>query len=243
MTQTIPVVIELDPAQTGLTLGYRVLTIARAASLTFRTTGVSESAVAGTYIVSGGVAVPDTGGYIVAGTVGVDLKEIAVPPVDSRIAAIKAVTDQLDVSAVTQVLANSAGYFTITAGLTFNETVSGLPIQDDWESAYWTLKNKAKDLDSEAIVQIMVSNPGGVSDGLKVFGGSATLPDGIVAGSASLVVDQAAGTATIYLEDDLTVLADEVKGMGWDLKFIDSAGDSVGRRGKADIVLTETKAV
>jgi hypothetical protein len=243
MTQTVPVVIELDPAQTGLTLGYRVLTIARASSLAFRTTGVSESAVAGTYIVSGGVAVPDAGGYIVAGTVGVDLKEIAVLPVDSRIAAIKAVTDQLDVSAVTQVLANSAGYLTITAGLTFSETVSGLPIQADWQTGYWTLKDSAKDLDSAAIVQIMVTNPGDPGDGLQVLLGSVTLPSGIVAGSAALIVDQGAGTARVYLTDDLTALLSEAKSIGWDVKFIDAAGDSVGRRGKADIVLTETKVV
>lgn len=238
MTQTIPVVIELDPAHTGLAMGYRVLTIARDSSVSFRVTGVSESAVAGTYVVSGGVAVPDAGGYIVAGTVGVDRKEIAVPPVDSRVAAIKAVTDQLDVSAVTQVPANLAGYFTITAGLTLSETVSGLPIQVDWETAYWTLKDKAKDLDSEAIILIMVTNPGVEGDGLQVLLGA----EG-TASLASLVIDQAAGTAQIYLQDDLTVSLSNAKGLGWDLKFIDSAGDSVGRRGKADIVLTETKAV
>jgi hypothetical protein len=211
--------------------------------VSFTTTGVVESAIPGSYYVSGGVSVSDAGGYVVAGTVGADLKEFAVPPVDSRVASIKAVTDQLDVSAVTQVPANLAGYFTITAGLTFSEAVSGLPIQDDWETGYWTLKGKLRDLDSASIIQIMVTNPGDPGDGLQVLLGSTTLPSGIVAGSALLTIDQPAGTARVYLTDDLTALLSEAKSIGWDLKFIDSAGDSVGRRGKADIVLTETKAV
>lgn len=166
MTQTIPLVVELDPAQTGLALGYRVLTLARATSVTFRTTGVAESAIAGTYYVSGGVAVPDAGGYVVVGTSGNDLKEYAIMPLDTRVAAIQAITDQLDVSEVTQVAANLAGAFTITAGLTFNETVSGLTIPADWSQAIWTLKESRRDLDSEALVQLLSSNPTGVSDGL-----------------------------------------------------------------------------
>jgi len=41
----------------------------------------------------------------------------------------------------------------------------------------------------------------------------------------------------------LTALLDKASGLGWDVKFLDADGDSTGRRGSADVVLTDTRAV
>jgi len=64
-----------------------------------------------------------------------------------------------------------------------------------------------------------------------------TLADG------TLTVTQATGRIDIYLTDELTALLSRATGLGWDVKFIDADDDSTGRRGTADVVLTETMAV
>lgn len=78
MTQTLPLTMILGAAHTGETIGYRVLNLDRSQYSAFSTTGVAESDVAGTYYVSGGVVVPDAGGYIVVGLVATDYGETNV---------------------------------------------------------------------------------------------------------------------------------------------------------------------
>jgi hypothetical protein len=78
MTQTLPLTMILGAAHTGETIGYRVLNLDRSQYSAFATTGVTESDVSGTYYVSGGVVVPDAGGYIVVGLVATDYGETNV---------------------------------------------------------------------------------------------------------------------------------------------------------------------
>lgn len=80
MTQTLPLTIVLGSANTGLALGYRVLTLARAVYSAFTTSGVAETAVAGTYAVNGGIVAPDAGGYVIAGTALADYAETVIEP-------------------------------------------------------------------------------------------------------------------------------------------------------------------
>lgn len=173
-----------------------------------------------------------------AGSVGAHLDTL----IDAT-TAIKAITDDLDLSNVTQVVANKAGHLTVTAGLTFREVVSGLTIPADWKQSFWTLKAKVRDLDSSAVVQLVSSNPSDPEDGVVYVNASDTLPAGISVSSGTLSVSQPDGEITIFLEDDLTVLLGPATNLGWDVKFIDASGDSVGWRGTADICLTETQAV
>lgn len=149
--------------------------------------------------------------------------------------------EALDVSAVTQVAVSSAGHLTITSGLTFNESVSGLTIPTDWVSAIWTLKQDVRDVDSSALVQLRKTNPAAGTDGLQRLNGAAPASP-ITAASGTLTVNQAGGSITTNLTDELTALLATANDVGWDVKFIDANGDSVGRRGTADVVLTETKA-
>lgn len=166
----------------------------------------------------------------------------AVGSVDDHLDDIQAVTDALDVSAVTQVAASSAGHLTITTGLTFGEAVTGLTIPADWVSALWTLKNSARDADTAALVQLRATNPSAAgTDGLQRLNGAALVAP-ITADDGALTVTQVTGRIDVYLTDEMTALLGAATAIGWDVKFIDAAGDSSGQRGTADVVLTETKS-
>lgn len=160
--------------------------------------------------------------------------------IDANVDAIKVITDSLDVSAVTQVAASNAGHLTITIGLTFDEGVTGLTIPADWVSAIWTLKRDVRDIDLAALVQLRTTNPGAGTDGLQRLNGAALVAP-ITADDGVLTVTQASGRIDVYLTDEMTAQLAAATDLGWDVKFIDANGDSSGRRGTADLVLTETK--
>lgn len=269
MTQTVPATAVLGPGMTGLAIGLRVLNLDGTTYAAFSTSGVAETSTAGTYRKAGGVVVPLAGGYIVWGTSLVDYAEATVDSasanvtysagvaVNGRLAeyadlaalaleataqAIKAITDDLDVTAVTQVTTSSAGHLTITAGLTFSEAVTGLTIPADWAAAMWTLKYSPDQADTAAVIQLRAENPAALTDGLLRVNGAA-LVSPITASDGTLTVTQASGRIDIWLSDELTLLLSKATGLGWDIKFIDANDDSSGRRGTADVVLTETKAV
>jgi hypothetical protein len=190
-------------------------------------------------------------GHAVAGSTGKALADVledtgttlpaALVVVDANVDAIKVVTDSLDVSAVTQVAANDAGHLTITAALTFDEGVTGLTIPADWKTALWTLKADASKPDTAALVQLRETNPAALTDGIMRLNGAAVASP-LTAASGALLVTQASGRIDIYLTDEATALLDDATGLGWDVKFIDAAGDSTGYSGTADVALTETKA-
>jgi len=165
----------------------------------------------------------------------------ALAVVDANVDAVKLITDTLDVSAVTQVAASNAGHLTITAARTFNEPVTGLTIPATWVTALWTLKADASRADTAALVQLRETNPAALTDGLVRLNGAAVASP-LTAASGALTVTQASGRIDIYLTDELTALLDDATGLGWDVKFIDAAGDSTGYSGTSDVVLTETKA-
>jgi hypothetical protein len=175
-------------------------------------------------------------------TANLDTQLAALAVVDANVDAIKLITDDLDVSAVTQVAASSAGHLTITAGLTFSEAVTGLTIPADWVTAIWTLKHSELQADTAAVIQLRVSNPADGDDGLQRLNG-ATVAVPITAADGTLTVTQASGRIDIYLTDEMTALLSKATGLGWDVKFIDADDDSTGRRGTADVVFTETMAV
>ncbi len=283
--QTIPLIIDvsLSIAQDG-NLVYRVLGIDRAEVSAWSNDGISESdaLVQGRAIfaVSGGVAVPDAGGYIV---IGVDygghghvqvLGEVAVdpvpPPMDAATIAAEvcaglALPDAwasvlpgayaggqagailgrlaaLNTAAVTQVATSAAGHLTITRALTFEATVSGVDIPGDWVTAIWTLKRAAAEADDAALLRLRTSNPSDDDvDGLQWLHGAALLEPRHAA-DGRMSVQATAGQIGLWLSDELTATLDEAGGLGWDVKFLDAAGNSRGCRGTADVQLTETWA-
>ena len=146
--------------------------------------------------------------------------------VDKHLDDIIAITSQIDVTAVTQVSQAISGHLAITAGLTFNATVTGLTIPADWDEAIWTLKRSTSDTDADAVLQLRSTN------------GIPATP-----GDDALTVTQASGSIAIYLTDETTAALTVASGLGWDVKFIDVDGDSTGHRGTAEIMTTETQAL
>ena len=85
MTQTVPATCVLGPGKTGLTIGYRVLNLDGTEYSAFSTSGVAETAIAGTYRVAGGVEAPLAGGYVVWGTELLDYAEATVESASANV--------------------------------------------------------------------------------------------------------------------------------------------------------------
>ena len=85
MTQTLAATLNA-PERPGLSLGYLVLTIAGVNYSALITSGITEDTPpGGSYRITGGITVPDTGGFLqwwrVSGDVAVELLAIlAIPP-------------------------------------------------------------------------------------------------------------------------------------------------------------------
>lgn len=180
-------------------------------------------------------------GTAATGSTDADLADILTDT-----AAIKAITDDIDVSAVTLATGNNAGDLTFIVGATFDETLTGLTvIPDDWTACYFSLKReKDSDSDSASLIQVKVTNGGDVSDGLLYVQGSA--PTGpITKANASLTVTQAAGTVRIVVSAAaMAMLTGGLSSLDWDLKVFRTGGWSkVVTSGNAQIAWTPTRAV
>jgi len=139
-----------------------------------------------------------------------------------------------------QVTAAVAGAtLAIVNAVTFDGTLTGLTIPATWTKIWLTIKTSDKLADSQAIVQILESNPGVGTDGLLYLNGVAAM-----AAQGTLVVDQAAGTVQITIDDAATALLDENSRLGYDVKVLLSGGTTqLLTIGTATVVLTETKAI
>ena len=162
----------------------------------------------------------------------------AAGSIGDKLDDIKAVTDALDVTAVTQVAANASGTLTITRTLDFAATVSGLTIPADWEACYWTVKRSIDDPDADALVQILESNPGDADDGVQVLMGEAIEDES----DGSLTVNQAAGTVTIALGNASTALLEDAVELVWDVKVHNADGKTQPGAGTATITTAVTRA-
>ena len=151
-----------------------------------------------------------TAGTPAAGSVDAHLDTIV-----SDVAAVKAITDTLDRSALTVVTVNDVGAITIISTTNLAGTVTGLTIPAGWLRMYWTIKRSLLDADADAILQIVVTNGGDADDGVLVINGAA--PDDATVGS--LVVNQPAGSVAFALTAGATALLQEAGSLVWDLKY------------------------
>ena len=285
MTRTVPLTVQLGSGNAGLVIGYTVLDVDRIEYRAFTSAGVSESVIPGTYYVSGGVIVPDDGGYITIGEAGRVLLEVAIDPAglsaQGTADALKlapgagepaagSVYDQLsnlpatiltmavaayaatpgtfgyllsllaslDFTAVHVVSASHAGEITIKRTLTLAAVISGLTIPADWTACYWTVKRSTDDLDADALVQILVSNPADPDDGTQILMGDALDDES----DGSLVVNQALGTVTIALGDASTALLEDAVELVWDVKVHAPGGKTQPGSGTATITTAVTRA-
>ena len=144
----------------------------------------------------------------------------------------------LDFTAVNLVATSNAGEITIKRTLTLAAVVSGLTIPADWTACYWTVKRSVDDADADAMVQILVSNPGDPDDGVQVLMGTALEDES----DGSLVVNQALGTVTIALGDASTALLDDAVELVWDVKVHSPSGKTQPGTGTAIITTAVTRA-
>jgi hypothetical protein len=166
-----------------------------------------------------------------------DLDAITVV-VRQEVAAIKAVTDLLDVSAITVTASNDAGVLTLVQAVSFAATVSGLAIPAGWTKIYFTVKQATSQADTDAILQVVETNPGAGTDGLLRLNGAAG-----TAANGSLTVDQAGGTVAIALVDDVTDDLALATGLVWSLKAIATSTSTLLATGTLNVLGQATAAV
>lgn len=154
----------------------------------------------------------------------------AAGSVDDHLDDIQAITDEIDVSAVTAVTLYDGGTITLIIGSVFDETLSGVTVPADWQTCVWTVKRHRRQVDAKAILQVLVTNPADGDDGLQVLNSAAPISP-IVAANASVTVNAGASTVRLLALDMVTAEldavitdADEIEGLYWDVKFTRPAG-------------------
>lgn len=141
-----------------------------------------------------------------------------------------------DAGSLTSAIAG--GDITITRAVTFDGIeIPDLTIPGTWTSCYFTVKESLRDADSAALIQIVVSNPGAGTDGLKYLNGAAA-----TAAQGALVVGGSSVTITIH--DDATAELEDAQDLSYDVKFLLSSGKSqLATQGAATIALTATRTI
>lgn len=139
----------------------------------------------------------------------------AMAVVDAVVDAIKAKTDLIDVSnilvdaPVVEDVITAKRWVTLDTG-----TIPGLSIPVGWTQGWFTVKADTSDADSEALIQIVVSNPGAGTDGLIVLDGAAAADKT----AGSLALDAGAGTAAAVVSDEALGSLEDRAGLAWDIK-------------------------
>ena len=106
-----------------------------------------------------------------------------------------------------------------------------------------TVKDSTDDADSAAVLNIKVTNGGAAGDGLVVIEGQTAVGAGLVAGDASLTVNQGAGTVAIYIKHAATsVLSEHLDFIGYDLVEDDGTDRTRRAHGSTRVKATETRA-
>jgi hypothetical protein len=209
MTQTIPATAILGPGKTGLTIGYRILSLDGTTYSAFSTTGVTETSTAGTYSVAGGVVAPTAGGYIVWGTALVDYAEDEIGPEFSYPGSVTGAGAYYEdllawISAVAQTVNSSsdstaAGAITRRRGDTWSIPFT-LGAITGWTSLWITVKSDHEDADTAALVQVKL-NATGLLDGLMYVNGAAASSDAL---AGITVGDEDTGAIIVAVDETIT---------------------------------------
>jgi len=129
---------------------------------------------------------------------------------------------------------------TLTRGVTFNATLSGLTIPATWTKIYLTAKKYNTDAVAKSVLQLVETNPGDADDGLLYLDGAAPT----LATEGSLTVDQVAGTIVIVIDDDASADFSKIVRAGYDVKVLLADGTSeILTYGAFVVILTETAEI
>ena len=145
--------------------------------------------------------------------------------VPTVLAAIKSVTDSIDLTDIDYVTSQQAGAISMIRGATYSATLTGLTISADWATLTLRCKRKANTDDGKDEIAIVVTNGGDVGDGLTILGGAAVASP-ITAADASLTVDQGAGTVAVWVSDEATNYLGVTANGVWHLREVDDDEDT-----------------
>jgi hypothetical protein len=152
------------------------------------------------------------------------------------------VTRTLTSTAAQTTAAVSGSTLNPTVACDYNATLTGLAIPADWLKIWLTFKADPEQADTTSTVQIVVSNPGVAADGLLYLGGAAPASP-VTDASASLTIDQAAGTAAIWIDDAAMAVLSRASSLSYDVKCLATAsGVTILTSGTANIGLPVTRA-
>lgn len=131
--------------------------------------------------------------------------------------------------------AASGAALAVTRGVTFTHTFTG-SIPENWQRFIFTAKDEDCQRDEDAIIQVLITNSGGDSDGALVLEGATA-----TAGQASLEVDQPGGTVDLTIHDDATAQMLLRAGADYDVKMIlDDSTSSVFESSTFSVEATAT---
>jgi hypothetical protein len=183
---------------------------------------------AGSWATATGFATPD------------DLDALATP---ADIAPVLVAIDALDVVAVGQSgRPETVGELVVVRASTFTASVTLQSIPGDWSELRFTVKRGDSLLDDDggAVLQILLSNPGGAGDGLLVVNGTAAA---LVATPADGALTVTGSVVDIRVEDDVTALL-YPDNYVYDLKFYHGSSESgLPYPGRLKVVATATQTV
>jgi hypothetical protein len=172
-------------------------------------------------------------GHLTAATTGKALSDAGAAG-DPWAAATRTLTS----TAAATLAAITGSTLNITVAATYSATLSGLTIPASWTKMFFTVKRSPGDTDADSVIQIVKSNPGVGTDGLKYLNGAAG-----TAAQAGLTVTQATGVVDIVITDEATATLSQAS-QGYDLKVLLAAGTSqVLTAGACEVGLTETRSI
>lgn len=164
---------------------------------------------------SGGLTAQQTrDAMLLAPTVGMPADGSIDDHLDDLATALAAATATLTV-----VSAVDGDVLTIYQAVSFQATVSGLSIPAAWTKLWFTVKQDPAQADTDAIIQMIETNPAALTDGLLRLNGAAG-----TAANGTLTVNQAAGTVVIDLVDENTDDLALATGLHWSLKALATGG-------------------
>lgn len=158
---------------------------------------------------------------------------------DAATDSLEAISDKLTSAQITVTSPVAGTTLTIVRGDTLTASFSGLGNIATRTKLWFTVKAQKTDLDPQAVIQILESNPGVATDGLQRLNGVVTT----AAYGSILVTNAVAGNVTITLDKAATALLRE-QAVYYDIQVLKADGSVTTLTiGDCDVNLDVTAAI
>jgi hypothetical protein len=122
-------------------------------------------------------------------------------------------------------------------GDSFSQTLTGLSSNTGWAQLWFTVKRSLDDADADAVLQVLISDPGDVGDGLQLLNGS----DDVTAAQASLAVASST-SVTLAIDEAVTAQLRPKSGYHWDIQARIGADTLTLGQGRLNVTADVTRA-